>query len=213
MVWDAICIDQQNNGERNSQVSLMRQIYSSAQKTVVGLGEEDLDSDPVVRWMSEFKPQGIDPYDITHFINHSPASPDLRIFCRRSWFECIWVVQEFVVGNQVEFQVGTKSFQAENMSTAIQDIFERTLSFMTPSEYLRIEDIQRTLRMFEFKKCREALVISQVLAEFRGRDASIAHDKIYGLLGLFKDLTLDAPLPDYDKPFLDVCIEGLPTPC
>lgn len=42
-VWvDAICIDQLNIPERNGQVSLMGQIYSSAKSTIIYLGEADM---------------------------------------------------------------------------------------------------------------------------------------------------------------------------
>lgn len=42
-VWiDAICIDQGNIREKNSQIPLMSQIYSSCQRVVVWLGEHDL---------------------------------------------------------------------------------------------------------------------------------------------------------------------------
>ncbi|KAF2495046.1 HET-domain-containing protein, partial [Lophium mytilinum] len=41
-LWiDAICINQTDIGERNSQVTLMRRIYSSCQRAVVWLGPAD----------------------------------------------------------------------------------------------------------------------------------------------------------------------------
>jgi hypothetical protein len=43
-IWiDAICINQKNSGERNSQVKQMRDIYGLAQRTIIYLGEGDDD--------------------------------------------------------------------------------------------------------------------------------------------------------------------------
>jgi len=44
-IWaDQICINQKNIEERNSQVTMMKDIYTSAQRTLIWLGEEDADT-------------------------------------------------------------------------------------------------------------------------------------------------------------------------
>jgi hypothetical protein len=49
-LWiDQICINQENNADRSSQVRLMYDIYSCAQRTVVWLGGDEHDLGPVVR--------------------------------------------------------------------------------------------------------------------------------------------------------------------
>jgi hypothetical protein len=199
-LWvDAICINQQNNRERSQQVSLMRKIYSLARRTIVWLGEEDTDSTQAMEWISSLKHYTI----ITSII---PWEAVIRLF-RQSWFTRIWVVQEFLFSKQVEFLVGAKAVQAKRMEQAVRYMFEPGVSVRFMNEDNFGLETKRVLRMFELKASRKLRVISQVLADFRNRGAPIPHDKIYALLGVFKDLTPDAPLPDYDKPFQDVCIE------
>jgi hypothetical protein len=201
-LWiDAICINQQSNRERSRQVSLMRKIYSLAQKTIIWLGEETRESTRAIEWISRMTADdvvtGIVPWEA------------VILLCRHSWFTRVWVVQEFVVGKNIEYLVGTKSFQAEKLELAIQYLVdEGYIGFMSEGNF-GIEETKRISKMFQLKERQTPPVISQLLADFRNWGASVPHDKIYALLGLFEDLTLDPhlPSPDYDKPFRDVCIE------
>jgi hypothetical protein len=202
ILWiDALCINQQSNREKSRQVSLMRKIYSLAQKTVVWLGEETRENTQAVDWISlisaENAVQGPCPWQ------------DIIRFCRNSWFTRIWVVQEFVVGKNVEYLVGEKSFQAEKLKFAVRYLVdEGYIGFMSEGSF-GVEETKQVSKMFQLKESRKAPVLSQILTDFRNRGSSVPHDKIYGLLGLFKELTLDPklPLPDYDKAFRDVCTE------
>jgi hypothetical protein len=49
---DSICIDQSSLGERNHQVGLMMEIYSSASRVIVDLGDATLASDAVIDFLS-----------------------------------------------------------------------------------------------------------------------------------------------------------------
>ena len=53
-LWiDAICINQDDISERNSQVAVMTEVYRSAQRVVVWLGEEDESSDVALAFLKE----------------------------------------------------------------------------------------------------------------------------------------------------------------
>src|SRR5580700_5121291 len=55
-LWvDAICINQENITERNSQVQLMKSIYEKASRVLVWLGEEADDSDVALGLVSSMK--------------------------------------------------------------------------------------------------------------------------------------------------------------
>jgi hypothetical protein len=208
-LWvDAICINQQNNQERSQQVSLMRKIYSMARKTIVWLGEEDADSTRAIEWMSKLCPwRPYVGYELKPTRDLIPWEAIIRLF-RRPWFTRIWVVQEFVVGRDVEFLVGTKSLRAETLNLTASHLGEpgTLVQFMNGSNF-ELEETKRVSRMFKLKESENQPVISQVLADFRNRGAFIPHDKIYALLGLCKDPTIEAPVPNYDKPFRYVCLE------
>jgi hypothetical protein len=190
----------------------MRQVYSLTQKTVVWLGEEDADSNQVLEWIKSgtFFHHSMKPSNME--INWgfvTPVSLSLEVFkfvCGRSWFKRIWVIQEFVIGRQVLFLVGRDSFEADALGLGIQNLLNSRV-FNCDKFLVESEEGWRVLRIFTLSECRRPPVGSRVLADFRSRDASIPHDKIYGLLGLFTTLTMEAPSSDYDKPFRGVCIE------
>jgi heterokaryon incompatibility protein (HET) len=53
-LWvNAICIDQENDTERSEQVSIMRQIYKNAKKTIAYVGKEDEHSPLAVRYLND----------------------------------------------------------------------------------------------------------------------------------------------------------------
>jgi hypothetical protein len=139
------------------------------------------------------------------------------LLCRRSWFTRIWVVQEFVVSKKLEYLCGNHSFPAEKLWMATQHLVkEGYIGFMSEGNF-GIEETKRVSKMFDIREQRmnsasspdASLSISQLLADFRNREATVPHDMIYGLLGLFKIPSPDnhLPSPDYDKSFRDVCVE------
>ncbi|KAI1207184.1 heterokaryon incompatibility protein-domain-containing protein [Annulohypoxylon truncatum] len=51
-IWiDAICINQQDNDEKSSQVQMMPDIYAKAKRVDIWLGEADETSDFIMRWL------------------------------------------------------------------------------------------------------------------------------------------------------------------
>lgn len=72
-LWiDQICINQQDNAERSSQVRLMYEIYSLAQRTIVWLGEDEGEHGPVVeKLFRDFQAMGADYRKPAFIINSS----------------------------------------------------------------------------------------------------------------------------------------------
>ncbi|KAF2188674.1 hypothetical protein K469DRAFT_499875, partial [Zopfia rhizophila CBS 207.26] len=123
---DAICIDQSNTGERKSQVSMMGDIYSIAEKVLVWLGNDTCDVTSFLRLLEE---DILDALRILGYRNH-PQDPDhlhklgidlpmrvwydlwrayFRFFHRRRWFYRSWVFQEFVLAKELEMRCGSIS--------------------------------------------------------------------------------------------------------
>ena len=112
VVWiDAVCINQQDPPERNSQVALMGQIYANTRKNLVWLGEDDDDDDiqDALRLMElvlhdasketdDFKrlsdliwtQNGVFQYSTTGLPFQASFDSLLR-FYTRSWFRRLWV--------------------------------------------------------------------------------------------------------------------------
>jgi hypothetical protein len=82
---DAVCINQENDKEKEDQISLMAEIYAKALRVVVWLGEAEVDSDralEVIRLAGE-KPVGLS--------NTELPQEAIRQLLKRSWFRRIWV--------------------------------------------------------------------------------------------------------------------------
>jgi len=100
-LWvDALCIDQTNDQERASQVTLMGEIYSSAKRVVIWLGKETPEVEAVI-WLSShywdaFAAKvppgmmasyfGLSPSQWTQLWEHHSA-----FYRRYRWFQRAWV--------------------------------------------------------------------------------------------------------------------------
>jgi hypothetical protein len=104
-VWiDALCINQNDLGEKAAQVNFMGEIYRQAKGIVVWLGPPMNTQDNVLQFFqhlvkygqedSEDSEQRVDTWD------------KLRQFLERSWFTRRWTIQEAVLGKQVVMLCG-----------------------------------------------------------------------------------------------------------
>jgi hypothetical protein len=119
---DAMCINQASNTERNHQVRLMGQIYSTATSVAVWLGEAEKDgqSDFAVDYVRR---KGILPLRskagrLQPIWDPAQAKAFLRL-CERSYWTRIWIVQEVMHANELTVPCGDKSFSCQ----AIEQIF------------------------------------------------------------------------------------------
>lgn len=120
-LWiDAICIDQTNIPERNSQVQFMDKIYEQAEEVIAWLGPAGDNSDWVV-----------DVIRSTHESDRSVRCEAVRLLkeekrlealMRRPYWRRVWVVQELLLSKQVRFLCGQKEFSWANMRDLIIDV-------------------------------------------------------------------------------------------
>ncbi|KAE9378667.1 HET-domain-containing protein, partial [Stipitochalara longipes BDJ] len=97
LYWiDAICINQDDLEERNQQVRIMRDIYSSASQVVVYVGEAGegaAEAIKLIRLLEEEIDSTLPPPD-------SPDWDHFQDFFRRPWFTRVWVLQEVAVATE-----------------------------------------------------------------------------------------------------------------
>ncbi|RDL38230.1 uncharacterized protein BP5553_02570 [Venustampulla echinocandica] len=99
-IWiDALCINQQDLQERSLQVKAMAQIYSSAFRVVIYLGESADDSDLAMDFLSSGQ-----YYNMSDMIKSAMGR-----LLRRPWFERTWVIQEVAMAKSPKVLCGTKS--------------------------------------------------------------------------------------------------------
>lgn len=120
---DALCINQADVKERESQVSLMGDVYRSAREVIAWVGSsgdllELVGEDGWLKWQRLFgSPKGID----TMFFQ-MPEDARLKImhlfidaFCNRSYWNRLWIVQEVVLARSLTIRWHTLRLRPEEM--------------------------------------------------------------------------------------------------
>ncbi|KAH9211794.1 heterokaryon incompatibility protein-domain-containing protein [Leptodontidium sp. 2 PMI_412] len=205
ILWiDALCINQRDVAERNSQVTVMRAIYGRASMVHVWLGDK---FDGSTTAASIIKILGGNR-DI-HFKRPLEAGPNARgkwieteeywehivqIFTL-PWWTRAWTVQEYVHGRykgRVLFHLGPFSFEAELLNEFLRNCAHHNNSCCGDS----IHETNR-YRSILLDKCWPSFQLLDrtpasgdillQLARFRTRDATNPRDKLYGMLGLSND--------------------------
>lgn len=120
-IWaDAICINQKDSEERNHQVQKMRQIYSSAEETIIYLGDLDGGNTTITAWnyLERHSAWGMNenldvdetrPITLNALKNWRGDLEDVEIdVLRRAWFRRVWVFPEVVVSRKLSIQCGNR---------------------------------------------------------------------------------------------------------
>ncbi|KAI1746654.1 heterokaryon incompatibility protein-domain-containing protein [Xylaria castorea] len=168
-LWvDAICINQNDIQERNQQVTMMGEIYSTAQCVVVWLGESTEKCNELFKLLGQ-KQKDLDDsnytaedvWDLSHEILSRP------------WFSRAWTLQEIQLARKAIICCGS-------LFTDFQ-IFLRTTQGYNNQRKLDCDDI---LRVPVLPTSDDNRTLFYHLAETSERKASDPRDKIYCLLSL-----------------------------
>ncbi|VUC22909.1 unnamed protein product [Clonostachys rosea] len=91
ILWvDAICIDQDDQTEKEQQVRMMRDIFSSARKVIIYVGDDE-------------PPRDIPDKELADALRKKP------------YFERVWVIQEIALATTATILWGSKSFDWKNI--------------------------------------------------------------------------------------------------
>lgn len=114
LYWiDALSINQRDTRERNTQVGLMKDIYSTASRTLAWLGPENLEPD-FIRKMESCQAQDFSSESLQSVVHN-----DWHDFLKRSYWTRVWIIQEIIASQDLFFVAG---------STAIEgNVVERVL--------------------------------------------------------------------------------------
>ncbi|KAF5624476.1 heterokaryon incompatibility (het-6OR allele) [Fusarium sp. NRRL 52700] len=217
LIWvDAVCINQQDQEERNRQVLQMNQIYSQAQAVDVWLGTADATSDAGVDFLGAFytlvfqdtsyqqspsrdaRAASMYP-DSTPF--HEFYAPVLKLLddpgiltvfnhavalLANSWWRRIWTLQESVLCPNVICWFGSKTFPFEYLLGALAHR-DMTLGALMLVEYLRKDTV-----------AHGKIGLTMALYSTWNRASSDPRDKVIGLLGIIEPR--DSFKPEYSWP-------------
>ena len=229
-LWiDSICINQQDDSERTSQVRQMADIYRNATGVLIWLGEEDSTSQLAMDVVEEI----VQP-------NYSWRGPwwedygfvALAQILERPWFRRRWVLQEAAISSNSTIFCGDRQVYMSTFAMAVNLVRAR-LSTTTPPDiqtnqsspiaFLAIFRDSPAVRLLDtiegaFRRSDEGAIVHRRLSLetlvdlARFSDTSDHRDTVYSLLSLARDATvlsissqIDVLVdPDYSKTVLDV---------
>ncbi|KAI2606396.1 HET-domain-containing protein [Hypoxylon fragiforme] len=221
-VWiDAICINQDNDAERCQQVSIMADIYRSAERVIVWLGTADKYTEPaweLINKLNTLRKEELPTINIRSFGNKhyndllgSVNSPEhwraLALLFGRSWFTRAWVVQELVLARSTVILCGKYSFDW-NAIVSVSDFMAKRTSANTFQQHL-FDDLDDSSLSYKNPAKLEAVkkstlagtsdVLLYSLIRCRTYDATKEHDKVYSLVSLANCQDQPDLYPNYEK--------------
>jgi hypothetical protein len=135
VLWvDALCINQNDDGEKSSQVQLMRVIYQYCTRVVVWLGENSEGSDLAIDLLLSIQrlaledeekegicPSALAPDDLPKLglpLVYSGQWEALEAIFWRPWFTRIWIIQVWKPNLPIPSQLHNPLFKVTPLSTA-----------------------------------------------------------------------------------------------
>lgn len=181
-VWaDAICIDQLNIPERNSQVALMGRIYSEAANTVIYLGDLTVDVSGIFAAASR-QPHYAAPVTAED-ASGGVTVPAVRDLVSRPWFKRVWIFQELVLSRDPWVQCGrTRSRWTDICRLLLVNARPQTcLSEFDKSNFQLLEDMNNAFNR------KQGYTLAEALTARRGLGATDPRDFVYANLGVAND--------------------------
>jgi hypothetical protein len=140
-LWiDAICINQENNDERSSQVAMMSLVYAAATKACVWLGEDDVESTMAIKFIREDISQLKDFDSLCKDQQHAPKWRSLLMLMQRPWFSRRWVVQEIVLAKNALVYCGPDKIEWQELAIAVELFVEVETATHRLSELKKKDD-------------------------------------------------------------------------
>jgi hypothetical protein len=225
-LWvDAICINQDDAIEKEAQISIMLQIYRSARRVIVYLGEQSDHSelmpqffDTTIRMRRVFDnlddSDSVDPDDLHRSVCTMKEIGDptsnhimwraVRAFYGRPWMLRVWVVQEVLAADELVFLCGGWELPGSI-------IYDSVAASIRSSRLFPFDNLMRRsggseeegfLQMFRLMNARSVNLAGRedlldLLYLSYGCKATDPRDRVFALLGLAQDAAHPLLSPDY----------------
>jgi len=196
ILWiDFLCINQANLTELSEQVEQMALIYQSATQVVIFLGDEMEGTDQAVQLLLDLGNKDLHfPELLAGMDLFDPAGTLLGLITllQCDWFSRVWTIQESIMARHAVVQRGGTTFAWEEISRASQ-AFHKHLSCcqLYLQNHSPVMDLFVVLHQAvdRFKSSEDEFqrsTLRDLLARFRGQNASNPRDHVYSLLGLLE---------------------------
>ncbi|KAI1416267.1 HET-domain-containing protein [Hypoxylon sp. FL1857] len=228
-LWvDAICINQESYAERSEQVSIMADIYRSAQCVIVWLGIADkftkpawdliwaLKQVPMETW-STMTIRAFDTKNISEILGCENCGGQWKALASlfgRTWFTRAWVVQEIVLARKITVLCGGYTFDWDAIVSASEFMAKQASANTFKADLFCNFDAnslsyKNPAKLDAIK--RDILngtgdILLRSLIRCRTYEASRDHDKVYSLLGLANCQSYGRHnlYPDYERSISEV---------
>lgn len=119
-IWlDAICINQRDLQERDSQVRIMGRIYSRAVRTIAWLGDADDDSNYALAYLKRSQAPELFSSNARDDIQHRALQAAAQLM-QRSYWSRLWIVQEIGLSKQVLLLCGSRDVDLHVLASALE---------------------------------------------------------------------------------------------
>ena len=198
VLWvDAVCINQLDILERNHQVCLMHEVYSTAYSVLVWLGEASDESDTAMDLLKEWSAWPTRT-------QHAETPPILDSVICRPWWSRIWIVQELALARSDPIILcGRKCLPWSDFMTGCVnsglDLLNDDSTERTKGIFYRwlLHHVRAEVQSSSSKRSKS---LCDMLRDTKDFEASDPRDKIYGCLGLLEDEICSSLQPDYGIP-------------
>ncbi|KAL0568600.1 hypothetical protein V5O48_013388 [Marasmius crinis-equi] len=224
---DAICIDQEFDSEKSSQVNMMGEIFSGAETVIVWLGKGSLITSMAIRFTRALFHDSLDrvraEFSETLGSYFSPTIGlkvimavarvgacllSLPWIIGRGFFERVWTLQEVVLAKRLVFFIGNQQIPLENFANNcsyidLEPMLEKNTQSMFGQIPLQLRGLKFAFairqRFLEGQLC----ALEKAVAEIRIRKTSKPSDKVFSILSITladsKDPNLQRLRADYRK--------------
>lgn len=206
VLWvDAVCIDQQNITERNSQVANFPKTYAGATSVLVWLGPDDglnhgrlclnffaelatlILGDPKDgsedehrSWRKRFK---INQAVSAFLDSNTSQSRPITSLLQRSWFKRRWIIQEVVLAKDVWVHYGATRIHWNAFELALAELFDNDKGGFTDNHRTILRTMSQ-IRNTNARAKRQAPL--DTLVEFDSFECSNPRDRLYALYGVMQ---------------------------
>ncbi|KAF2803190.1 HET-domain-containing protein [Mytilinidion resinicola] len=221
VLWiDSLCINQNDNQEKASQIGMMLEIYRSAQTTVVYLGEPYVGASALFSFLNRdyheeesfeqiLQEVGFDERELLKAYVH---------FCFLPWWNRVWVQQEYTLSRTDPlFHLGRSSTRASALLRDIRLLQNKVALRLIPfaSEFILESDVQESWQavMRQILHVNSVLTLRLVQADVEfafwiprsilrkvNLRCTNPRDKIYGMRSFLDPVSQPGFAPKYSEP-------------
>jgi hypothetical protein len=216
ILWiDAVCINQEDIGERNHQVMQMGIIYSQASRVVVWLGLAD-DSAQLAFQACNRLYDDVCSFGVDSSLNFLGGELEaIDSLCSREYWTRLWIVQEVLLGKNIllccgDLQLGWRSFEFVVINA--KAIYKTTISIQEANYVERINrsTSKRICWSWENRNTDRSYYevpedLGALCANYGRSKIEERKDRVFGLYGIVGDCCKNAVTINYSAPWLEIC--------